>query len=302
MARAEPKSPIAADALHASLGEDLAALLADLPTDVAGVTPITSLSARRSRRASFRVTLDDGTQIKARRFDSAFEAARFARLTQHLGNARLPAALAQHGGAVLEPWTEGHPLVADELRADELRACGALLAEIHVAQLPQEWATDVVVARQERRVRLADNLQHLQGAEKIDGAFAQRVRAAAAPVPPDPSIGLIHGDFCPENMVRTAAGQILAVDNETIRLEALDYDLARSWYRWPMSSDQARCFLDGYATRRSAEPFLQHFSYWAICALVDSAVFRSRAEIAGVDAVLKRLDSFIREKPSFPSL
>jgi aminoglycoside phosphotransferase (APT) family kinase protein len=298
MARAESKLP--ADALSAGLGDDLAALLADLPVSVVSATPVTSLSARRSNRASFRIALADGAQLKARRFESAFEAARFTRLTQHLSDPAVPAAIAQRGATVLEPWIEGHVLTSADVAPEELRTCGALLGAIHVARLPPGSDADIAVARRERERRLADNLQRLQAAGKIDEAFIRRVRAAAAPVPSAPAIGLIHGDFCPENLLRTAAGPIVAVDNETMRFESLDYDLARSWYRWPMSDGQARSFMDGYATRRSADSFLRHFAYWAICALVDSAVFRCDAGITGVDAVLTRLDTFAREKPSFP--
>lgn len=298
MARADSKP--STDALQAALGEDMAALLTDLPTRAVSATPITSLSARRSNRAGFRVVLADGSALKARRFESEFEAARFARLTQHLDNPRVPAAIAQRGAAVIEPWAEGRSLTTAEMSPAELRDCGALLGAIHIARPPHGSDGEIAIARREREDRLSINLQRLSLAGKLDEEFGRRVHAAAAAAPSAPAIGLIHGDFCPENLVRTTDGRILAIDNETIRLEALDYDLARSWYRWPMTAAQARCFIEGYATRRPAEPFLRHFSYWAICALVDAAVFRNGAGIDGVDALLARLDAFTRERPSFP--
>jgi hypothetical protein len=301
MARRESEPLTSAGALHAELGDDLVALLSGLPSRVVCATPITSLNARRSSRATFRIALADGSELKARRFDSEFEAVRVARLTRHLNDPLVPAAIAQRGATLIEPWIEGRPLVADDLAPNELHACGALLAAIHLTSAPPGFDGEVAVARREREGRLTENLRGLLAAGRLDAEFARRAHAAAEPVPSMPVIGLIHGDFCPENLVRTQAGRIFSVDNETMRFEALDYDLARSWHRWPMSAVQARSFLDGYASHRSPDSFLRHFSYWAICALVDATMFRSSAGIDGVDALLACLDAFMREKPAFPS-
>ncbi|HEX2113117.1 MAG TPA: aminoglycoside phosphotransferase family protein [Alphaproteobacteria bacterium] len=294
MARAEVKVSPVGDAL----GEDLAALLGRLPAGIASITPITSLAAHSSRRASFRIALDNGAIVKGRRFDSSFEAERFARLTRHLAHPQIPAAIAQRGAAVIEPWTVGQSLAGKTIALAEIRALGALLASIHVAPPPAGSERDIDVARAEREHRLESNIGRLVDLKRIDGDFAAQIRAAATPVPSDIAVGLIHGDFCPENLVRTEGG-IVAVDNETLRFEALDYDLARTWYRWRMDGAQARAFLDGYGAQRAPDGFLQHFPYWATCAMVDSAVFRAGAGIADVDKVLWRLGTFVRQRPAF---
>jgi hypothetical protein len=300
MARAEPKPALAAGASRAALGDDLASLLAELPVRIESVTPVTSLAARNSRRASFRIALDDGTALKGRRFDSRFEAERFFRLTRHLALPQIPAATAQRGTAAIEPWVEGTKLAEAAIGPDECRGLGALLSTVHVAPAPAGSEHDIEVARAERQNRLAANLDRLAETRCIDGAFADRIRRGAGPMPAESTIGLIHGDFCPENFVRTESGRIIAVDNETLRFEALDYDLARTWYRWRMDGAQARAFLDGYRSKRPSDAFLRHFPYWAICALVDSIVFRADAGIAGVDDLLRRLDAFLRQRPAFP--
>jgi Phosphotransferase enzyme family len=282
-----------------ALGDDIAALLAALPARVVRVTPVTSLSARHSQRATFRIDLDDGAALKARRFDSAFEAERFARLTRHAGHPQVPAATAQRGAAAIEPWIEGKSLAGQAIAPDEIHELGALLGAIHVAPPPARSEGELALAHSEREGRLAANIQRLVALKCIDDG--ERIRSAAGATPIEFEVGLIHGDFCPDNFVRTTENRIVAVDNETLRFEALDYDLARTWYRWPMDGAQASAFLDGYRTRRSPETFLRNFPYWAICALVDSAVFRAGAGIAGVDAVLQRLDSFIRRRPAFGS-
>jgi Ser/Thr protein kinase RdoA (MazF antagonist) len=301
MARTEPRAAAPSELLSDLLGEDLAALVAALHSGVASVAPVTSLNARNSRRASFRIALEDGTAIKGRRFETRFEAERFARLTRHLASPRVPAAIAQRGGAVIEPWIAGKSLAGQAVTLAEMRDCGALLASIHVTPPPTASEDELALARQERERRLAGNVDRLLMAGLIDESFAGRLRSAAGPQPARFAVGLIHGDFCPENLVRTEDDRILAVDNETLRFEALDYDLARCWYRWTMDGAQARAFLDGYGTQRSPADFLRHFAYWAICALVDSVVFRAGAGIAGVDAVLRRLKVFIEELPAFPA-
>lgn len=291
MSRIDATRQLPAAALRAMLGEDLWTLVAALPAGLRDVATITNLRASTSARASFRIALEDGTLVKGRRLDSDFEAERLTRLSRHLRLPFLPAVVAQRGAAVIEPWIEGKALTA--IGADDLRACGASLGSIHISSLPSGSAEEIVLARRERATRLGDNLRKLVTWRRIDEGCRARIEAAATPAPAEPAIGLIHGDFCPDNLVRTDAGTIVAIDNETLRFEALDYDLARCWYRWPMDNTQRDAFLAGYAERRSPKDFLKHFSYWAICALVDSAVFRIGAGVEDGEAVLRQLKRFV---------
>src|SRR5262249_16489172 len=86
--------------------------------------------------------------------------------------------------------------------------------------------------------------------------------------------GLCHGDFCGENMVIRAKGRPCVVDNETVGIDLHDYDLARTWYRWPMDTERWREFIAGYAERRDTRSFLRHFPYWVVRVLVDAMHFR----------------------------
>jgi thiamine kinase-like enzyme len=292
--RSDAKARVVPQTLRETLGDDLCALIEGLTSGIRDIAPITSLSARRSSRASFRIALEDGSVVKGRRLDSRFEAERLTRLSRHLCLPLIPAVIAQHGTAVIEPWTEGRSLI--DLSPTELQACGALLGSIHAARLLPSADADIAIAGRERQTRLADNLRRLITWRRVNQGLHARVLAAAEPVPAAPAIGLIHGDFCADNLVRTTDGTIVAVDNETLRFEAFDYDLARSWYRWPMDGAQREAFLDGYGSKRPTLDFQRHFSYWAICALVDSAVFRIGADIAGDDAVLQQLDRFVESR------
>jgi hypothetical protein len=89
-------------------------------------------------------------------------------------------------------------------------------------------------------------------------------------------VGLTFGDFCRENLVRRGSGEICLVDTEELSMSACDYDLARTWYRWPMTRRDRQAYLDGYRRRRSPAEFIAHLPYWAVAAIVDSALFRER--------------------------
>lgn len=288
---------IAAD-LAGIADPDLRDLLAALP--VLRIAPVTSLAGANSARASYRAELRDGGSVKARRLSDPFEAERLAHLTRHLRSPQVPEVLAQRGAAVIEPWIEGSPL--DGLASDlpRMSACGALLAAIHTAPPPADAAGRIADAREERRARLDQNMRALREMNAIDDGAAQEIAALASAPPKAPAFGLIHGDFCAANLVETRDGRIVTIDNETLRLEALDYDLARTWYRWPMNADEANAFLDGYRGRRDPADFLRGFRYWAACALVDAAVFRRGAGTGDPDLPLRRLDGLLREGASAP--
>jgi aminoglycoside phosphotransferase (APT) family kinase protein len=89
-------------------------------------------------------------------------------------------------------------------------------------------------------------------------------------------VGLVHKDFCRENMVVSPDGVVRVVDNETLAVDCPDYDLTRTWYRWPMDPAQAVAYLAGYRRHRSTETLARHFPFWAVAVLSESALFRLR--------------------------
>jgi hypothetical protein len=144
--RSDAKARMAPQALRETLGDDLCALVEGLSSRIRGVAPITSLSARRSSRASFRIALEDGSAVKGRRLDSRFEAERLTRLSRHLCLPVIPAVIAQRGTAVIEPWTDGQGLSEIDLSPTDLQACGALLGSIHAAPLPSNAEEEIAIA------------------------------------------------------------------------------------------------------------------------------------------------------------
>jgi Ser/Thr protein kinase RdoA (MazF antagonist) len=107
--------------------------------------------------------------------------------------------------------------------------------------------------------------------------------------------GVIHTDFHPRNMVENASGEVWIVDNEDIRIGALDYDIARSWRQWPMEPGQRDAFCRAYGEVRSLAPFLAYQEFWSICTLVSSAMVHSRAR-RPIGSFLGPLEKIVRRE------
>ena len=158
---------------------------------------------------------------------------------------------------------------------DLARWAGDLLGRLH--SLPcRAQATPVRdVCWHLEKLRL--NIGKMAKAGNLARTTAEHILQLAADLkPPDVEVGLIHGDFCGENIVIDRSGNPIAVDNEHITLGALDYDLVKCWYRWPMTPSQRLAFRECYQSYRSTLPAIEHFRFWSICSLANSA--RIRAE------------------------
>ena len=102
-------------------------------------------------------------------------------------------------------------------------------------------------------------------------------------------MGVVHGDICPENMVIDGHDNLRVIDNDSIAQRAREFDLARLWYRWPMTIDQREAFDDGYGLSDVLACYREHFLHWAIVVLVGAADFRSRYELSDASVPLRRL-------------
>ena len=278
------------------LGEDLWALVQALGTGLAGITTLTTLPSRSRSRAAFRLDLLDGRVVKGRRLNSVGEAERVERLSRFLDPQCFPKVLARRGGALLTEWAHGTPLGSTADKAALFRRAGSVQATMHCRALPAGLLRAARVSEAGREARLDRRLDELARFGALPAREARRAWAIAlAHVPPRRAVGLVHGDFCAENMVRGVDGRLRIVDNEALSVGACDYDLARTWYRWPMTESQAAAYFDGYAGRRGPDAFVAAFPYWAVMALVDAVVFRVRARTRDARAPLARLAALLRD-------
>jgi hypothetical protein len=271
------------------LDRELRALLGARAAALRAIEPLPRLAVPRRRGDAHRLHFADGRSLKLRRLRDAAAARRVAELLGWVGHP-FPGLLARAGRALLLEWVEGHPLGASPLSAAQLRGAARLQAALHVTPPPPRPAAATIdpTARQGRRTRR--HLERLRAAGRLDAAQVEDLAAiqrAHAPVACE--LGLAHGDLCAENLVVDAAGALRSIDNEALSLGPCDADLGRTWYRWPLAPGQRERYLEAYAATRSPEPFLAHFAYWALAALLGSAAHRLGGAPAVADPPLRRL-------------
>jgi Phosphotransferase enzyme family len=292
-------------AVREALGPDLWTLIDDIGVPVVEAIPITAIPSPGPGRASFRVTLADGRILKGRRVKTATDGDRITRLSALLDGRYFPPVLAHRGCALLTRWVPGSPVSPNRWTSTQMRTCGRLHAGIHqipfsarIAPLPRrliDW---------ERR--LDQLLGELVAGKALEACQAREVcRLAALSAPATASMGVCHTDFCGDNIIITDVGEVCVVDNEGIGVDSYEYDLARTWYRWPMTSTQQRAYAEGYGAHDHAARFSEHFLHWALMAVIDSAVYRMRVHAANAQIPLDRITELLRthgESESFPRL
>jgi len=280
---------IAPELVEAQLGPDLWGIIQDTGTPLLAAVPVTTIPSVAAFRASFRLMFSDGTVLKGRRVNSPADADRIEALSTLLDARHFPRILARRGRALLEPWLPGESLRPDDRTPALFRACGSLQAGLHCLPLPP--TADHLRLRpanwEERFERL---LGELVASAALDAGAAREIsRLAVLHAPGTTSVGLCHTDFCAENIITDAAGTVFVIDNEGISVDAYEYDLARTWHRWPMTELQQRAYAEGYGHRDHVDRFADHFLHWALMALVESSAVRVRARAASASIPLRRL-------------
>jgi len=263
---------------ESQLGKDLWTLIEGLNSPLVEATALTSLPSLWHVRASFRLQFADRRILKGRRFQTDDEAERVEYLSRFLDPRYFPKVFARCRRALLIEWVEGEPLTPAQCQAELLRRCGALQGMLHTKPLPDEAYTRYQPAAHDWQSRLERSIHDVVKYEAFTREEGKRLfDLALAYAPGADAMGIGHGDFCAENMVFRAPGSFSVIDNEALSIDACDHDLARTWYRWPMSPDQREAYYDGYNQYRSSADFIRDLLYWVIIVLVDSAAFRLRA-------------------------
>jgi Phosphotransferase enzyme family len=293
-------------ALESRLGSDLWALVDAVGSPATEVIPVTTLPAPESYRASFRITFRDGQVLKGRCLQTEADVARLARLSPLLDPCHFPSILAHRGRALLTAWVPGRPVERHGWTPALVAACARLHATLHGRPLPP--AAESLRRRpavwEPRLEQFLDELvaHGAMAPGRARETLALMVRHAPAEASP---AGLCHTDFCAENIVTTTTGHPWIVDNEGVNVDAYEFDLARTWYRWPMTSGQQQAYADGYGERAHGARFAAHFLHWALAVLVESAARRVRARAASARVPLERLATMLRTHgrgESFPRI
>jgi hypothetical protein len=263
------------------------AILARFGSPVVAAERITSLVLRHSPRSAYRVTFADGRRVKLRRLRRPERAERACRLLAALDDARFAAVLLRHDDVVVEEWVEGTPLAARPPRREHVEVAAGILATVHRVAIDTTTAAETPASMLETalaRVALLANRGHLTRATATRlASVARRVVPVAAPV------GITHNDLCGENLVLDTAGRVHVVDNEALDIGFLEYDLARTWYRWDLDATSWRTFLASYIAAGAARPDERASVFWRIAAVTKSAAARLDGTPAALEVALAKL-------------
>ena len=257
------------------VGDDLWSLIRAFGPDLVSAEDITRLPSPVSNRVSFKLSFSDGSVVKGKQTESEKRCERLAALLPGLEIARCSSLLGREGAALLEEWIPGTPLHQLEITADRLSEAGELMARLGRTRLPTDAVPSRFVDPERYVAQIERRLAGLVDAAALTSESARRLLGRARKNRPGRlDVGLIHNDFCPENLIVESGGALHVVDIEDLRVGPLDIDLARTWYRWPMTSSQRQKFSEGYGRYRGVDSFLAHEDFWAIWTLSGSALFR----------------------------
>lgn len=258
--------------MNSGLIPELGHLLARLDSEVVFSQEITQLTSPEQRKASFRISLQDGRVVKARQFVSDQKRIRYCDLLSLLEGLPFSRVIAAEGRATLEEWIGGTPLQPAAVTDKQAFTIGNLLGILHTEVTAPEIYPENYCGPNEHLEKISESLSFIAAHEPDKLSLCRDLEKLA--IEHKPSVcesGLIHADYCPQNMVLNSDGTIVVIDNEHIRTGALDYDLARCWGRWPMTPLQGQAFYAGYSRHRELDMFRAHIAFWAIRALSLSA-------------------------------
>jgi thiamine kinase-like enzyme len=253
------------------------------------VRALARIQPAASGRAVYRIDLEAGCTIKARRLNDEATARRLFEIRRELPAAFAPA-ICRHGSVLLEEWIDGEELGDACPSNAQLAEAGALLAQLHARSELAGAALHAWSSTRDWREQSEQGLESLVAAEALDLQAARGIGAALARLDPQRAlVGLVHSDFCGENMLIDGSGRLRVIDNERLRVDALGFDVGRSWYRWSLPPPAWEIFQSAYAARMPFSEPLENLGFWSLVVVVKSAVLRLRVDPARAQVPLTRL-------------
>lgn len=247
-------------------------------------------------RATYRVDLESGEIVKARRLENECTARRLVERRRGLPDGFVPV-LAHHKRVVLEQWVRGR-IVGNTPASGVVSGAAKLLATLHcVTVFVDEEGSDEDTALW--LVKADGWLRALTAAGALDATEANRLRENLKRFDPGRSAsGLGHFDFCGENMVLDTSARLRVIDNERVSIGPYGFDLARTWYRWALTPDDWQQFEKSYFAMVAREPATADQEFWRVVVLIQSAYLRLGTTGGHLSVPLDRLRRLAEDTPT----
>jgi len=255
-----------------TIPDDLASLLGRLGRRAELAEAITKRSGLNERLA-LRLVLDDGSLLKARRLATTEHAESWSRLRRLIGDRTyLASLLHQEGALVLEEWIEGDALPMTNIGAEQLVAAGEVLARLHCLQVPEGGVEPCTT----QISWIRDLLTSLVARSALSAVQAKGLEDEMKRTLPDKALrGVIHHDFCGENLVLNTPRGIVSIDHEWLCVGFLEFDIARAISRWNLTDASCATFLRAYDSEGGPGSHEQ-LRYWLLASRVFAAEVRVR--------------------------
>jgi hypothetical protein len=275
--------------MNESLDPEVLAALARSGVHPRSFRCISTIRAPEIGRVAYRVDTADGRTIKARRLEDEGTARRLLEILCALPDA-FGSVLARHGRVLLEEWVPGEVLGNDPPGQARLSEAGTLLGGLHARPVIGGEPLHQLRETGSHREVAEEALLEVVAAGSLDLPAAGRLRYGMRRLDPGKAIvGLVHFDFCGENMVINPAGRLIVVDNDRMGVDALGFDLARTWYRWALPPAAWEHLQAAYAARLPFEEPVQTLPFWRLVAVARAAALRLRTCPARAGAAVDAL-------------
>jgi len=272
------------------LTEELTALLKGSKRRLVAAEDLTVRRSVEGKKA-YRLGFDDGTVCKGRLLLGAEHAAAWGRLRSQVGSRPfLCAMLGQNGRAVLEEWVEGPVLSMSDPSPEILHRAGEVLAQMHSTAVPGCGVFSAAPQVEESR----GWLKALVGAGAFDAATEGKLAAELRALAPDrTTFGLVHHDFCGENLVLHSGRGIVSIDHEWMHVGSHDFSLARALRRWNLDGAPRQAFLKGYLSSGGSAD-LGALDFWLLANDIFASEVRVRRGWPDAPATVDRLVAWTR--------
>ena len=228
-------------------------------------------------RRCFYIEFMDGQKIKGRILPDQETRIRITSLLSYLAGLPLSPLIASEGRCLIEKWIVGESLRLDCLDDKDFVDAANVLGAFHTIPSPDVDLPSEMDFVKTLQLNLEEFLNTLVEHHKLNHretrVLAER---AESNVPGRVTTGIIHNDFCFDNLVRDEWLQLHLVDNNSLQIGAIDFDIGKAFSKWPMSKRHRRLFLDTYSRHRSTLEFEKHDTFWSVFCLVRTIVVHLR--------------------------